>query len=251
MSINNFNEEGGAGDWGTDKARARLQKDTPGQEVSKRKKMKTFKDVLEGIDEVMTLADIRKKKEREEKRKKDDETRSQRMNRKVYGNMMGRLKDDFEIDEALSDADKKKRLEMIKKAVEKINKNNVDRAKADALKQMKASGMFDEAMSQFHSLRGVDVKMGGKRVEVRPQGTSTNAKFHLFINGQNKGSYDSEKKAMQKAASIVTGVNLEEGPYQKYADLLIKKADLRAKGKDTSQVDKELEKEFKILTSKK
>ena len=36
--INKLNETGGAGDWGTDKARARLQKDTPGQEITKGKK---------------------------------------------------------------------------------------------------------------------------------------------------------------------------------------------------------------------
>ena len=49
--INKLNETGGAGDWGTDKARARLQKDTPGQNITKGKKMKTFKDVLQKIDE--------------------------------------------------------------------------------------------------------------------------------------------------------------------------------------------------------
>tara|TARA_A100001015_G_scaffold315744_1_gene428282 strand:+ start:3331 stop:4050 length:720 start_codon:yes stop_codon:yes gene_type:complete len=48
------------------------------------------------------------------------------------------------VDEAMSDRDKKKRLAMIKKAVEKINKGNADKAKKDALAMMKASGMFDE-----------------------------------------------------------------------------------------------------------
>ena len=42
--INSIKEEGGAGDWGTDKARARLQKDTPGQEIVRKKKLKTFKE---------------------------------------------------------------------------------------------------------------------------------------------------------------------------------------------------------------
>jgi hypothetical protein len=144
--INKLNETGGAGDWGTDKARARLQKDTPGQEITKGKKMKTFKDVLQNIDEAMSLSDIRKKKEREEKRKKDGETRSQRMNRKVYGNMMVRLKD--EVQEAMSPAEKKKRLLLIKQAVEKLNKSNADKVKRDALAHMKASGMFDEDLDE-------------------------------------------------------------------------------------------------------
>jgi hypothetical protein len=50
--------------------------------------------------------------------------------------------------EALSDADKKKRLAMIKKAVEKISKSNAEKAKKDALKMMKDSGMFDEEVNE-------------------------------------------------------------------------------------------------------
>ena len=45
--INSIKEEGGDGDWGTDKARARLQKDTPGQEIARKKKLKTFKQFEE------------------------------------------------------------------------------------------------------------------------------------------------------------------------------------------------------------
>jgi hypothetical protein len=57
----------------------------------------------ESVDEAMTLADIRRKKEREERRKRDhdNETRSQRMNRKVYGNMMGGLKKE-DVNEAVN-----------------------------------------------------------------------------------------------------------------------------------------------------
>jgi hypothetical protein len=54
------------------------------------------------------------------------------------------------VDEAMSDRDKKKRLAMIKKAVEKINKGNADKAKKDALAMMKASGMFDEQIEEHH-----------------------------------------------------------------------------------------------------
>ena len=43
-------EAGGAGDWGTDKARARLQKDTPGQKIKRKGKMKTFRDLLESVE---------------------------------------------------------------------------------------------------------------------------------------------------------------------------------------------------------
>ena len=53
-----------------------------------------------------------------------------------------------DVNEAMSDKDKKKRLALIKKAVEKINKKNADMAKKDALKMMKDSGMFDESVNE-------------------------------------------------------------------------------------------------------
>ena len=60
--------------------------------------------------------------------------------------IMDILKDDVneELNEAMTAAQKKKRYDMIKKAVEKINKQNLDRAKKDAMKMMKDSGLFDE-----------------------------------------------------------------------------------------------------------
>ena len=41
-------EDSGAGDWGTDKARAKLQQDSPGQKIKRKGKMKRFREVLEG-----------------------------------------------------------------------------------------------------------------------------------------------------------------------------------------------------------
>jgi len=55
--------------------------------------------------------------------------------------------DDEELEEALSKKDMDKRLKLIKKAVEKINRQNLRNAKADAMKMMKQSGMFDEDAS--------------------------------------------------------------------------------------------------------
>jgi hypothetical protein len=149
--INKLNETGGAGDWGTDKARARLQKDTPGQEITKGKKMKTFKDVLTGIDEAYrkpTAAEIKKDKERE--RRASGKSRSsmshKSASKSMYGKMMGGLKDD--VQEAMSPAEKKKRLLLIKQAVEKLNRANAEKVKKDALAHMKASGMFDEDLDE-------------------------------------------------------------------------------------------------------
>lgn len=153
--INKLNETGGAGDWGTDKARARLQKDTPGQEITKGKKMKTFKDVLTGIDEAYrkpTAAEIKKDKERE--RRASGKSRSsmsyKSASSKMYRNMRGGLKDD--VQEAMSPAEKKKRLLLIKQAVEKLNRANAEKVKKDALAHMKASGMFDEEVELDEAL---------------------------------------------------------------------------------------------------
>ena len=52
------------------------------------------------------------------------------------------------VQEAMSERDKKKRLAMIKNAVEKMNKQNMEKAKKDALAMMKASGMFDEELEE-------------------------------------------------------------------------------------------------------
>ena len=56
--------------------------------------------------------------------------------------------DEKEVEEAMSPADKAKRLKMIRQAVEKMNKSNMERAKKDALKMMKDSGMFDEELEE-------------------------------------------------------------------------------------------------------
>jgi len=44
----------------------------------------------------------------------------------------------------MSPADKAKRLKMIRQSVLKMNKSNIEKAKKDALKMMKDSGMFDD-----------------------------------------------------------------------------------------------------------
>ena len=55
---------------------------------------------------------------------------------------------DLEIFEKMSDKEKKKRVDMIRKAVEKIDKKNMAKAKKDALAMMKSSGMFDEELEE-------------------------------------------------------------------------------------------------------
>ena len=107
-----------------------------------------------------TAAEIAADKKKDGKK---DGDRHSRIKGKVYGNAMG--KEEVEeakncgcgqdpcitygkVDEAMSAADKAKRLKMIKQAVEKLNKSNLERAKKDALKMMKDSGMFDEELEE-------------------------------------------------------------------------------------------------------
>jgi hypothetical protein len=54
--------------------------------------------------------------------------------------------EEIEMNEALSPKEKEKRLEMIKKAVQKLNRANIEKAKKMAMRDMKASGMFDDAI---------------------------------------------------------------------------------------------------------
>ena len=54
--MDKYIEDGGAGDWGTDKARAKLQQDSPGQKIKRKEKMKRFRDMLEGVEEVVVEA---------------------------------------------------------------------------------------------------------------------------------------------------------------------------------------------------
>ena len=65
----------------------------------------------------------------------------------------------------------------------------------------------------------------------------------LGIQFEEKESVmDSYRKMWEDAEQV------DEGKYKKYADLLIKKADMLKKGMDTMQVDKELDKEFEKIT---
>ena len=56
--------------------------------------------------------------------------------------------EEVEMNEALSPKEKEKRLLMIKKAVQKLNRANIEKAKKMAMRDMKASGMFDDVIDE-------------------------------------------------------------------------------------------------------
>lgn len=60
--------------------------------------------------------------------------------------------EEIEMNEALSPKEKEKRLLMIKKAVEKLNRANIEKVKKQAMRDMKASGMFDDVIDE--SIKG-------------------------------------------------------------------------------------------------
>ena len=87
-------------------------------------------------------------------------------------------KEGLDVQEKLSPKEMEKRLAMIKKAVEKINKKNADQAKKDALKMMKDSGMFDEGIDEGTITTSVSdpkenklvqtAKKAGLKVKIQP-----------------------------------------------------------------------------------
>lgn len=134
-----------------------------------------FYNIAEGYRKP-TAAEIAADKKKDGNKK--DGNRHSRIKGKVYGNAMG--KEEVEeakncgcgqdpcitygkVDEAMSERDKKKRLAMIKNAVEKMNKQNMEKAKKDALAMMKASGMFDEELEEAE-LDEAKVKFYGSEI---------------------------------------------------------------------------------------
>ena len=127
--------------------------------------------------------------------------------------------------EALSNNDKAKRLADIKKAVEKINKSNADKAKKDALQMMKDSGMFDESVDEANTdalakraterFKGIDKKLAQRVADaVKPKG-QINTKLYVELgNLWDKNDKKGFEKHLQKNESV------NENKYLKYSDLM-------------------------------
>ena len=71
---------------------------------------------------------------------------SYRIVKEDYDTAISLSMEEIETNEALSPKEKEKRLLMIKKAVEKLNRANIEKIKKQAMRDMKASGMFDDAI---------------------------------------------------------------------------------------------------------
>lgn len=119
--------------------------------------------------------------------------------RKEYNAYQKSKREDV-VDEAMNPKDKAKRLKLIKKAVERINKNNAEKAKKDALKMMKDSGMFDESVeitegkqSYVDQMRDIVAKKSAKKINgvmVDMFTASAVVKVYDAINDTNKAKMD-------------------------------------------------------------
>jgi len=128
-------------------------------------------------NEATSLKDIKNKKERDEKKKKDGgETRHQRIKRKVYGNMMGGLKDDLdeiklsELSPALLKRYQDKAIKQFKQSDKKRNDPGYTDAKRKehdkrAKKRWKGS---QSAAQKFKDRGGYKALPAGVKEEVQP-----------------------------------------------------------------------------------
>ena len=158
-------------------------------------------------------------------------------------------KDDEDVNEAMSQKDMEKRLKLIKKAVEKINRQNLRNAKADAMKMMKDSGMFDEDASDEEEVdeltdkqkklpAGLQKAIKAKEQEEVKEGT---LKVSMYA-GPDAGGDDPKKMGLKvkKTGETEMGDDVEiSGPDAK----LVKFAqrNLGVSGRNLRAVQKELD----------
>ena len=116
------------------------------------------------------------------------------------------------VNEKLSPAQMEKRLKLIKKAVEKINRQNMRNAKADALKMMKQSGMFDEEVNEAKSYPDrliqkavkIALDMGGnmtgayKKIEKMSKGLADHSAVKNALRLANESVNEGFMKKMSK-----------------------------------------------------
>lgn len=108
------------------------------------------------------------------------------------------------VDEAMNPKDKAKRLKLIKKAVERINKNNAEKAKKDALRMMKDSGMFDESV-EINEDYAKDLDLAQKNM----------ARLAKQEKGQEKKDYMAVARALNQGnlgavKKVIKGISTDE-----------------------------------------
>lgn len=136
--------------------------------------------------------------------------------------------DEEDLEEALSKADMDKRLKLIKKAVEKINRQNLRNAKADAMKMMKDSGMFDESSDSEEDEE--EVNEGTLKVDDYDDSDFPNVekKMGLKLKSVGAGTHGGEKVELS-------------GPDSKLVKFAHEYLGVESKNKNLKAVQKELD----------
>tara|TARA_B110000444_G_scaffold259335_1_gene302761 strand:+ start:6262 stop:7752 length:1491 start_codon:yes stop_codon:yes gene_type:complete len=158
-------------------------------------------------------------------------------------------KDDEDVNEAMSQQDMEKRLKLIKKAVEKINRQNLRNAKADAMKMMKDSGMFDEDASDEEEVdeltdkqkklpAGLQKAIKAKEKEEVKEGTITVKSY-----AGHEGGGDNPKKLGLKVKKVGSSYGYDDVEISGPDSKLVKFAqnNLGVSGRNLRAVQKELD----------
>ena len=149
----------------------------------------------------------------------------------------------------MSQQDMEKRLKLIKKAVEKINRQNLRNAKADAMKMMKDSGMFDEDASDEEEVdeltdkqkklpAGLQKAIKAKEKEEVKEGTITVKSY-----AGHEGGGDNPKKLGLKVKKVGSSYGYDDVEISGPDSKLVKFAqnNLGVSGRNLRAVQKELD----------
>ena len=160
-------------------------------------------------------------------------------------------KDEEDVNEAMSQKDMEKRLKLIKKAVEKINRQNLRNAKADAMKMMKQSGMFDEDASDEEEVdeltdkqkklpAGLQKAIKAKEKEEVKEGTITVKSY-----AGHEGGGDNPKKLGLKVKKVGSSYGYDDveisGPDAKLVKFAQNNLGVDSKSRTVRAVQKELD----------
>ena len=159
-----------------------------------------------------------------------------------------------DVDEAMNPKDKAKRLKMIKKAVERINKNNAEKAKKDALRMMKDSGMFDESV-EINEDYAKDLDLAQKNMaRLAKQEKGQEKKDYMAVaRALNQGNLGAVKKVIKSISTDEIRadiLNVLVGYNDLIAKMYPKSVDAKGRLKTPMNVSKMINEDVEITEGK-
>lgn len=158
------------------------------------------------------------------------------------------------VDEAMNPKDKAKRLKLIKKAVERINKNNAEKAKKDALRMMKDSGMFDESV-EINEDYAKDLDLAQKNMaRLAKQEKGQEKKDYMAVaRALNQGNLGAVKKVIKSISTDEIRadiLNVLVGYNDLIAKMYPKSVDAKGRLKTPMNVSKMINEDVEITEGK-